>query len=68
MGAANQTKRASAAATRAAGAAVKRTKRAGTRRAARRADDVPIAKARRFKAAKPTEDTPLPTPIATFEF
>lgn len=63
--------KASSAATRASGVAAKRTKRVATKRTKRavpRREGKTIVQLRRFKAAKPTEESPLPEPIATFTF
>jgi hypothetical protein len=48
-------------------AKTKRGKRAA-KRTIRKTSGKSIVQRRRFKAAKPTEETPLPEPIATFTF
>lgn len=56
---------------RGASVAARRTKRAATKRtkrAAPRREGKSIVQLRRFKAAKPTAESPLPEPIATFTF
>ena len=63
-------KKASASTKKGAGAAA-RTKRAATKRTKRapsRRETKSIVQLRRFKAAKPTDESPLPEPIATFTF